>query len=571
MGLESTKATLKTLVDARFPGSVDTHNDPVTRADFRKVIHDVIDSVVTLQDTDEMTVPIRLDMNTGITAFATGGQGSATALTGQMNNVTTCASEFDSVALPAAASGQATLVKNSGAAICSVFPATGDSINAMAVNLSIDIPVGGAKWFYPISAVVWETQEVLITTAPTTQTGSFGIKATDNAANHDVLVTNASHGQTSVHTIPDPGGATGTVVIEEIANTFDVAQLLDVDVVAAAGSSSSDATTLTGQVNAITGADNAKGVALPAAADGEARLVINTVLDKYLPVYPVDSGNDLINAQAEDIPFILGPGKQAWFVATSATQWYADPSAALSPISRNAVQFKIFDDFTDAAIDTTDHWIVFEGSDGDATVAATVTAPEGKVDMGSGGTGAADDKTVMSLILLAKGALISLGTTVFECRVSFDQITGTSWGFGLGDVLANATEIPNYKVNSGTVTDDAGIANAISFVFSTDATTAQWQACSTNGSTVGNSAAEEALTDAPAANTYQVLRIEIDADGDARFYIDGVLRASRTTAVATTALLIPYIWGDSADDADVATDVSIDYVLFEGTRPSSNA
>ena len=236
--------------------------------------------------------------------------------------------------------------------------------------------------------------------------------------------------------------------------------------------------------------------------------------------------------------------------------------------SGNRSRVELFDDFLDAAIDTTNNWIVFEGSDGDATAAATVAGiPEGQIVMGSGGVGGANDKSVLSLILVSKGALVSQGKIVFECRVTFDQITGTSWGFGLGDVLANATEVANYKVNSGTITDDAGIADAASFVFSTDATaTTKWQACSTNAGTVGNAAAEEALTAGPTALTYQVLRLEVDATGDARFYVDGTLQTTTTTAVATTAVLIPYIWGDSGDDADVATDVHIDYIYFSQAR-----
>ncbi len=236
-------------------------------------------------------------------------------------------------------------------------------------------------------------------------------------------------------------------------------------------------------------------------------------------------------------------------------------------------RFEIFDDFLDAAIDTTNNWIVFAGSDGDATAAATVTAPEGKVDMGSGGAGAANDGSVLSLILLAKGSLVSLGTTVFECRVSFDQITGTSWCFGLSDTLAEGTERNLYKVNSGTIADGGlTLTNAVCFAFDTDATApTMWQFCSENAGTIAASAAEDAHTSGPTADTYETLRIEVDADGDARFYIDGTLVNSVTTAVATTSLLIPFIGGNSADDADVATDVSVDYVYFSGSRPSSNA
>ena len=285
----------------------------------------------------------------------------------------------------------------------------------------------------------------------------------------------------------------------------------------------------------------------------------------------------MINEQAEDVPFLLKPGGMAIFACTSATQFYADQAQEANPVTdERTLRFEVFDDFLSAAINTglgVDNWIVFEGGDSDATAAATVAGtPEGQILMGSGGVGVADDKTVLSLILITKGSLVSLGMTVFECRVSFDQITGTSWGFGLGDVLANATEIPNFKVNSGTVTDDGGVTNGIAIMFSTDATaTTLFQAVSTNGNTIGNSGNEETLTDGPTANTFDVLRIEVDADGDARFYINGVLRLSRTTAVATNSLLIPYIWGDSGDDADVATDLTIDYIKFQGARPSSNA
>jgi hypothetical protein len=228
-------------------------------------------------------------------------------------------------------------------------------------------------------------------------------------------------------------------------------------------------------------------------------------------------------------------------------------------------RFEVFDDFLAAAIDTTNNWIVFAGSDGDATAAATVAGvPEGQILMGSGGAGAANDGSVLSLILLSQGSLVSLGMTVFECRVSFDQITGTSWNFGLSDTLAEG---------SGTVADGGlTLTNAVCFGFSTDATaTTTWQFCHENAGTIGNSGAEDAHTAGPTADTYQVLRIEVDATGDARFYIDGTLVKTETTAVATTSLLIPFIGGNSADDADVATDVSIDYIYFSGARPSSNA
>ena len=381
--------------------------------------------------------------------------------------------------------------------------------------------------------------------------------------------------------ITNGAGAAGKALVLDLSGDVKMPLsgelLLSGATLAATGSSSSDAAVIINNITSVTGADGAKGVALPLALAQSWYLVINTVNDQILPVYPIDSGNDLINEQAEDVPFLLKPGGMAIFACTSATQFYADQAQEANPVTdERTLRFEVFDDFLSAAINTglgVDNWIVFEGGDSDATAAATVAGtPEGQILMGSGGVGVADDKTVLSLILITKGSLVSLGMTVFECRVSFDQITGTSWGFGLGDVLANATEIPNFKVNSGTVTDDGGVTNGIAIMFSTDATaTTLFQAVSTNGNTIGNSGNEETLTDGPTANTFDVLRIEVDADGDARFYINGVLRLSRATAVATNSLLIPYIWGDSGDDADVATDLTIDYIKFQGARPSSNA
>jgi hypothetical protein len=92
---------------------------------------------------------------------------------------------------------------------------------------------------------------------------------------------------------------------------------------AAAGTTSADATVISAQVNAVTGADGAKGIALPAAADNDAIYIANTSQTKNLLVYPVNGGNDNINGLSEDAAFTMGPGKAGWFFAISATQWYA--------------------------------------------------------------------------------------------------------------------------------------------------------------------------------------------------------------------------------------------------------
>src|SRR3990167_2987953 len=99
---------------------------------------------------------------------------------------------------------------------------------------------------------------------------------------------------------------------------------------AATGTGASDAAVIATQVVAVTASDGTVAVALPAAATAEGPiLVINTVLTSgaNLPVFPVSGGNDNINGGAEDAAFTMGPGKAAWFIPTSATQWYAEDAA----------------------------------------------------------------------------------------------------------------------------------------------------------------------------------------------------------------------------------------------------
>lgn len=100
-------------------------------------------------------------------------------------------------------------------------------------------------------------------------------------------------------------------------------------VVAAAGSTSADAAVLSSQFSLVTGADGAKGVALPAAANQLPRYIINTSLTAALKVYPINGGNDNINGLSEDAAFTMGPGKGAWFIAVSGTQWYVQDASGV--------------------------------------------------------------------------------------------------------------------------------------------------------------------------------------------------------------------------------------------------
>lgn len=78
---------------------------------------------------NSLTAPVN-----GITAFATGGQANAVALTASVNRITTVVNAGDSVRLPVATAGAEVVVINAAANSMNVFPSTGNAINALSAN-----------------------------------------------------------------------------------------------------------------------------------------------------------------------------------------------------------------------------------------------------------------------------------------------------------------------------------------------------------------------------------------------------------------------------------------------------
>lgn len=92
----------------------------------------------------------------GITAFAGGGQGSATALTGTTNIIATCATLNDSVKLPAGVvAGDEVWVRNNGAASANVFPQTGGAINGGSANAAVALAASKTMAFRSLGSGNW--------------------------------------------------------------------------------------------------------------------------------------------------------------------------------------------------------------------------------------------------------------------------------------------------------------------------------------------------------------------------------------------------------------------------------
>lgn len=93
-----------------------------------------------------------------ITAFAGGGQGSATQLAKGINRVTVVATAGDSVKLPAAVAGMHVVVINADAAdAMDCFPASGEIINALAANAAISVAANKTIAFFCAVAGQWNS------------------------------------------------------------------------------------------------------------------------------------------------------------------------------------------------------------------------------------------------------------------------------------------------------------------------------------------------------------------------------------------------------------------------------
>ena len=87
-------------------------------------------------------------------AAGTNAQGQG-ALTSDFNVVTTAASNPSGVTLPTATTGRRVVIVNKGANPIAVFPASGGTIDALAANASIQIPVNGVMEFNASSTTQW--------------------------------------------------------------------------------------------------------------------------------------------------------------------------------------------------------------------------------------------------------------------------------------------------------------------------------------------------------------------------------------------------------------------------------
>jgi hypothetical protein len=224
-------------------------------------------------------------INNGVTAFAGGGQASATIMKYGVNRVTTVATALDSVKLPVATPGARCVVINTTQLAMQVFGDSGaaDLINGVA-NATGVTQAGPSVCTYTCGVVnLWETNDV-----------------GDGYA-----------------------GNFSTVSVSPAAG-----------VTAHAGGGQASATALLYTINRVsTVATAADSVLLPPAKHGMQLTIINDAASNSMNLFPSSqaqggaSGGDQINALGQNAAFAIAAGKTAIAASSVDGKWHIVLSA----------------------------------------------------------------------------------------------------------------------------------------------------------------------------------------------------------------------------------------------------
>lgn len=161
------------------------------------------------------------------------------------------------------------------------------------------------------------------------------------------------------------------------------------------------------------------------------------------------------------------------------------------------------------------------------------------------------------------------GGLFIEAKVKLVSITIGAYNVGFSDVLDLTTPVLPFEFSGTTLTTAA--VDGAAFLFDVDATTDVWRigAVDTNVDTLNS-----AITDfgtiadtggvAPVADVFDVLRVEVEANGTARFVKNGIEVNKTRLAVTPTAILFPYVMAEARSAATAIVEVA--YVEYGANR-----
>lgn len=159
-----------------------------------------------------------------------------------------------------------------------------------------------------------------------------------------------------------------------------------------------------------------------------------------------------------------------------------------------------------------------------------------------------------------------MGTLIAECRVRFTDLDTKEFYFGFTDENEDNENLEGSTIHGETTTITLTASDLCGFLLSSELTDDEdWHMVHNGGTTTG--VTDSTLLDADedaVAGDFQILRIEIDPNGTARWFINGKLKKTLAGAVAPTTDFAVLAMVE-AKGAAIET-VDIDYILVRANR-----
>jgi hypothetical protein len=159
-----------------------------------------------------------------------------------------------------------------------------------------------------------------------------------------------------------------------------------------------------------------------------------------------------------------------------------------------------------------------------------------------------------------------MGTLVLETRVRFVDLDTKAAFIGFTSVLTLDEQIDDIIDYSAGTTITLTAGSLCGFFLSSELTDDEdWHMVYNGGTTTGETTSSNIDADDDAvAGEWQVLRLEIDNNGTARWYIDGVLKQTVAGAISTSTDVGVCV-GVAANTTELSI-MDVDYVLVEANR-----
>jgi hypothetical protein len=159
-----------------------------------------------------------------------------------------------------------------------------------------------------------------------------------------------------------------------------------------------------------------------------------------------------------------------------------------------------------------------------------------------------------------------MGPLILEARVQFNNLDTKTSFVGFADTVAADLSFEDDMISGSAGTMTLTASDLCGFYLSAEETdTDDWHAVYNGGTTTGETTSANIDLDCDAvAGEWQILRLEIDPNGTARWYVDGVLKKTLAGAVSTTTDL-GVVCGVEAKGA-AQEEMDIDYLYVCANR-----